>query len=84
MKKVRFNLYMDQELSDRLEMNSKRFDLPKSALVTMSVRAGLDTIIRAMAPEDALTTERWAEIIAAAMQKVGEVEKSKETGNQTD
>jgi hypothetical protein len=73
--KIRMNVYLPRNLSERLDGYALRFGLTKSMLVTISVQAGLDAIVRALAPEDALTTEKWAEILAAASQREAELEK---------
>lgn len=76
MAKVRMNVYLPADLSEKLDTYCKRFDMPKNQLLIMATRAGLDALIRAIAPEDALTTARWAEIINEAERLKNEGQKA--------
>lgn len=79
--KVRLNLYLPSDLNEKIEEYGKKFDIPKSLLIQMSVRAGLDSIIRAISPVDAFSPEQLAAIAAAAA--VRTVNEEKETAGET-
>lgn len=76
MKKLRQNVYLPLDLSEKLDKYAERLGMTKPMLIILAVRAGLDALIRALAPEDALTTERWAEIINEAERLKNEWQKT--------
>lgn len=79
-KKHRINLFIPLDLDQALERWSVKFDISKTVLINLSIRAGLDAIVRAISPQDALSPEQWADIIAAAKNKGLEFETLEETG----
>lgn len=64
-KKYRMNLYIPLEINEKLDQWSEKLELPKSSLINLSVRAGLDAIIRAVDPTAAFDPQQWAEIVKA-------------------
>jgi len=64
-KKYRMNLYLPVEINEKLDYWSEKIELPKSNLINLAVRAGLDAIIRAIDPTAAFDPQQWAEIIKA-------------------
>ena len=79
-RKKRLNLYIPIDVDQNLERWAEKFDLSKTVLINLSIRAGLDAIIRAISPQDALSPEQWADIIAAAMEKGVDFETLEEAG----
>lgn len=53
----RLNLFVPNDILDSVDFYSEKFSIPKAHLISMSIRAGLGNIIRAISPEDLLTPE---------------------------
>ena len=64
-KKFRMNLYIPVDINEKLELWSEKIELPKSNLINLAIRAGLDSIIRAIDPTAAFDPETWAQIVKA-------------------
>lgn len=79
--KKRINLELPQDLGDKLDIWSVKWDMPKTSLINLSIRAGLDAIIRTMSPQDAYTPEQMADIVQALKLRgidISETDKDKE------
>lgn len=51
------------ETMNKINVWSDRLGLHKSQFVNMCIQAGIGSIIRAVAPEEALSPDQWSEII---------------------
>lgn len=76
-KKFRMNLYIPVDVNEKLELWSEKIELPKSNLINLAIRAGLDTIIRAIDPVAAFEPEQWAEIVKAIKPEDVDIESEK-------
>jgi len=77
--KKRINVYISPDLDRKIDDYAKKFSVTKSTLVTMSVQAGLDAIIRALAPQDAITPEIMASLISEMDKRGVKFEKPEES-----
>lgn len=59
----RMNLFIAEDQNEKLEKWSNRLAISKSNLINLAIRAGLDSIIRAVEPAESLTDEQWARIL---------------------
>lgn len=80
--KKRLNLYLPGDLDEKLDKWAARLELPKSNLINLSVRAGIDAIIRTIDPTEAFTPDQWVNIIKAAAERDIEIDKEKITSHQ--
>lgn len=78
-KKRRMNLFIPLDINEKLEKWAAKLELPKSTLINLSVRAGLDAIIRAIEPAEAFEPAKWAEIIKAVKPEDLNIEAEKAT-----
>lgn len=71
---ARFTLRITKELNEKLTGWSNRLGISKAQLANMAIQAGLGSIIRAVAPEESMSADKWAEIIKAAQEKGVQIE----------
>lgn len=63
IKNHRINIYIAEDQNEKLDKWSKRMAISKTNLINLSIRAGLDAIIRAVEPAESLSEEQWAKIL---------------------
>jgi len=73
------NLFIPLDINAKLDKWAEKLELPKSSLINLSVRAGLDAIIRAIEPAEAFEPEKWAEILRAVKPEDVNIEAEKAT-----
>lgn len=56
---------ISDEIDEKLRMWAPRLGVDMSQLAGMAIVAGLDSILRAVAPAESLKPEQWAAIFAA-------------------
>lgn len=53
------------EVDEKVKVWSEKLGVTQSQLMGMAIQAGIDSIIRAISPADALTPVQWAAIVKA-------------------
>jgi len=53
------------EVNDKLDIWYRKLGITKSALITLCIHAGLNSVIRAVSPEESISTEKLAELMKA-------------------
>lgn len=65
----RVNVRITEEVDEKVKVWSNKLGISQSQLMGMAIQAGLDTIIRAVAPAETFSAGQWAEIVAAYEKK---------------
>lgn len=68
----RFTVRVSDEIGQKIVEMSKEYGITQSQLGGMAIQAGLNAIVRAVKPEQALSPEIWAKI-AHEMEKLKDV-----------
>lgn len=64
-KTKRVTARVSEEMQQKIAMWAVKLGLTQAQLMGMAIQAGLDSIIRAVSPVDAMSTQQWAAIMKA-------------------
>lgn len=71
----RLNVRVSDELGVLIEKYASEFGVTQSQFSGMCIQAGLGSILRAVKPEEAISVEKWAQIVQE-VERLKEQEKS--------